>query len=105
MPVVGRLRYLEALPRDVSSLAARPGGGAGRLGPTCRAERNTQGATRRMRGASLAQPIAGSAIASSAASGAPRPARQRVGSIPVVLDHFLDHFIAGPDVRPAGRQV
>ncbi len=31
MPVVGRLRYLEALPRDVSSLATRPGGGAGQL--------------------------------------------------------------------------
>ncbi|MEO8257437.1 MAG: alpha/beta fold hydrolase [Acidobacteriota bacterium] len=31
MPVVGRLRYLEALPPDVSSLASRPGGGAGQL--------------------------------------------------------------------------
>ena len=31
MPVVGRLRYLEALPRDVSSSATRPGGGAGQL--------------------------------------------------------------------------
>ena len=31
MPVVGRLRYLEALPRDVSSVAARPGGRPGQL--------------------------------------------------------------------------
>ena len=31
MPVVGRFRYLEALPRDVSSFATRPGGGAGQL--------------------------------------------------------------------------
>ena len=31
MPVVGRLRYLEALPRDVSSVATRTGGGAGQL--------------------------------------------------------------------------
>lgn len=31
MPVVGRLRYLEALPGDVSSPAGRPGGRAGQL--------------------------------------------------------------------------
>ena len=31
MPVVGRLRYLEARPSDVSSLASRPGGRAGQL--------------------------------------------------------------------------
>jgi pimeloyl-ACP methyl ester carboxylesterase len=31
MPVVGRFRYLEALPRDVSSSASRSGGGAGQL--------------------------------------------------------------------------
>jgi 3-oxoadipate enol-lactonase len=31
MPVVGRLRYLEALPRDVSLSSTRPGGGAGQL--------------------------------------------------------------------------
>ena len=31
MPVVGRLRYLEALPREGSSFSPRPGGGAGQL--------------------------------------------------------------------------
>jgi 3-oxoadipate enol-lactonase len=31
MPVAGRLRFLEALPRDAASFPARPGGGAGQL--------------------------------------------------------------------------
>jgi 3-oxoadipate enol-lactonase len=31
MPVTGRFRYLEALPRDVASLSTRSGGGAGQL--------------------------------------------------------------------------